>query len=295
MLDVDDIRTWHAHAPWRSLALVEQDLLLTKAMAAIFDDPWLAGQVAMRGGTALHKIHLAPAARYSEDIDLVLVGDADAKQVARAISRVMAPLGMKERMSPMLSASVAARNLFSRSQIVRSTFAFTPTVGVPRPHNLKIEVNCNERRPLYEVVTLDYRPPELVDGVHATCVRTYDIDEMLGTKMRAFYQRDQGRDLLDLWWALSGHANATDHQADPDRVVAAFKDYMHREGATVGADDFERALDAKLARPHFVSDVTNLLRPGLERAYDHAKAAAVVRGTLVEAMRRAEAAPPAPW
>jgi len=27
----------------------------------------------MRGGTVLHKAHLAPAARYSEDIDLVLV------------------------------------------------------------------------------------------------------------------------------------------------------------------------------------------------------------------------------
>ena len=45
------------------------------AMRAIFEDRFLSGQVAMRGGTVLHKVHLAPAARYSEDIDLVAVGD----------------------------------------------------------------------------------------------------------------------------------------------------------------------------------------------------------------------------
>lgn len=70
-----DIITWREHAPWPEDTQVEQDLLLTRAMVAIFSDPFLSEQVAMRGGTVLHKVHLAPAARYSEDIDLVLVGD----------------------------------------------------------------------------------------------------------------------------------------------------------------------------------------------------------------------------
>lgn len=43
-------------------------------MAALFEDPFLSAQIAMRGGTLLHKAHLAPASRYSEDIDLVVVG-----------------------------------------------------------------------------------------------------------------------------------------------------------------------------------------------------------------------------
>ena len=42
-------------------------------MAAIFTDPLLDKHLAMRGGTVLHKAHLAPAAPYSEDIALVLV------------------------------------------------------------------------------------------------------------------------------------------------------------------------------------------------------------------------------
>ena len=60
---------------------VEQDYLLCRALEAIFEDRFLASQVAMRGGTVLHKGRLAPATRYSEDIDLVLVGERAARRV----------------------------------------------------------------------------------------------------------------------------------------------------------------------------------------------------------------------
>lgn len=70
-----DILLHQNHVPWPVLYQVEQDLLLCRAMVAIFNDPFLSEQVAMRGGTVLHKVHLAPASRYSEDIDLVVVGD----------------------------------------------------------------------------------------------------------------------------------------------------------------------------------------------------------------------------
>lgn len=59
---------------------------------AIFADPFLSTQVAMRGGTVLHKIHLAPAARYSEDIDLVAVGDRPPAHIRKALLRVLHPL-----------------------------------------------------------------------------------------------------------------------------------------------------------------------------------------------------------
>ena len=40
-------------------------------MVEIYSDPQLSGALAIRGGTALHKLYLGPASRYSEDIDLV--------------------------------------------------------------------------------------------------------------------------------------------------------------------------------------------------------------------------------
>lgn len=81
----------HQHSvPWPNLRQVEQDLLLCRAMTALFSDSFLRTQIAMRGGTLLHKVHLAPAARYSEDIDLVAIGDRPENHINKAIRRVLA-------------------------------------------------------------------------------------------------------------------------------------------------------------------------------------------------------------
>src|ERR1041385_4750049 len=55
-----DILAHQAVVPWVAQYQVEQDLLLCRAMVALFDDKFLDSQIAMRGGTLLHKVHLAP-------------------------------------------------------------------------------------------------------------------------------------------------------------------------------------------------------------------------------------------
>jgi predicted nucleotidyltransferase component of viral defense system len=86
-----DILAHQTIVPWSAQYQVEQDLLLCRAMVALFDDDFLSSQIAMRGGTLLHKVHLAPASRYSEDIDLVLVGNRPEEHIRRAIRRVSQP------------------------------------------------------------------------------------------------------------------------------------------------------------------------------------------------------------
>ena len=92
MISAREISDWRALAPWSTDLMVEQDYLICKAVTAIFEDRFLASHVAMRGGTVLHKGHLAPASRYSEDIDLVLVGDRPKGHIKRALNRVLHPL-----------------------------------------------------------------------------------------------------------------------------------------------------------------------------------------------------------
>jgi len=58
-------------------------------------------------------------------------------------------------------------------------------------------------------------------------IPTHTLDELLATKLRAFCQRDKGRDLFDLWWS---HKNA---ELDPDEIVRLFHDYMTRGGGVV--------------------------------------------------------------
>ena len=54
-------------------------------------------------------------------------------------------------------------------------------------------------------------------------ILSYEFDELLGTKIRAFYQRDKGRDLFDLWFALQQES------FDSKRAVAAFIEYTKKE------------------------------------------------------------------
>ena len=46
---------WNAVAPWPSMTMVEQDLIISRALVDIFSDDFLRSELAFRGGTALHK------------------------------------------------------------------------------------------------------------------------------------------------------------------------------------------------------------------------------------------------
>ena len=50
-LTLQDVLAHQRHVRWPELYQIEQDLLLSLAMRAVFEDRFLAGQVAMRGGT----------------------------------------------------------------------------------------------------------------------------------------------------------------------------------------------------------------------------------------------------
>lgn len=66
-LTQQDVLAHEAQVPWPEIVQVEQDLLLCLAMQEIFEDAFLKTQVAMRGGTILHKVHLAPPAPYDKE------------------------------------------------------------------------------------------------------------------------------------------------------------------------------------------------------------------------------------
>lgn len=55
MIDRASIMAWSEFAPWTDLAMVEQDLIICRALVDIFSDDFLKEQLAFRGGTALHK------------------------------------------------------------------------------------------------------------------------------------------------------------------------------------------------------------------------------------------------
>lgn len=65
--------------------------MISRALVEIFRVPHLAQRLAFRGGTALFKLHLTPAARYSEDIDLVQIAPEPIGETLDAVRAVLDP------------------------------------------------------------------------------------------------------------------------------------------------------------------------------------------------------------
>jgi predicted nucleotidyltransferase component of viral defense system len=255
----DFITEWRAQAPWVQDFQVEQDLVICRALIAIFSHSLLGTSLAFRGGTALYKLHVKPPARYSEDIDLVQINQEPAGPVMTALREVLDPwLG-----APQWKQSEGRVTFFYR---------FDSEDAPPIRLRLKVEINSREHFTVHGIA----RVPFAVSSrwfAEKTEIATYTLDELLGTKLRALYQRRKGRDLFDLATALETTT------ADPDRIVHAFSEYMHHGGHSVTRAEFERNIKAKLDDPQFNADMGPLLAPGY--SWDVNKAADVVLSRLI--------------
>jgi predicted nucleotidyltransferase component of viral defense system len=60
MIPQPAIKQWSEFFPWKNNAQIEQDLVICRALIAIFSDSYLSSHLAFRGGTALHKLYLNP-------------------------------------------------------------------------------------------------------------------------------------------------------------------------------------------------------------------------------------------
>jgi len=269
-----DILAHQAVVPWAAQYQVEQDLLLCRAMAALFDDAFLSGQIAMRGGTLLHKAHLAPASRYSEDIDLVVVGTRPEDHVRRAIRRVLTDVLGEPKTSVWDTLKLALRNAVQPSRVLRMTYSLPSIIEPGRMLDIVIEANVTERKPHRAVVEIPFSFP-FRDKPVQTRIKGYDIHEMLGTKTRAMFQRKRGRDLFDLYWALTKSAKPV----DPAAIIESFQHYMKQEGTTAGRAEFVGILEAHLKDRGFCSDMELLLRHGI--TYDPQTAGSYVKTHLL--------------
>ena len=275
-LTLQDVLNHQAEVQWPELYQVEQDLLLSLAMTAIFNDKFLATQVAMRGGTVLHKVHLAPPVRYSEDIDLVAIGDRPEAHIKKALMRVLREILGKEKSSAWTWLKLAVRNAAKPSRILRCIFKVQSVAEPARVLTIEVEVNVSERNPKFSLQSLPFAFSFRGES-RATAIISYNIDEMLGTKLRAMFQRKKGRDLFDLYWALTAHAVVP---VNTDAVLVAFTHYMRDESTTVPRSEFLAHLTGCLAdQKGFCQDMAALLKQS--HAYDPAEAAAVVTRQLL--------------
>lgn len=106
-------------------------------------------------------------------------------------------------------------------------------------------------------------------------VTTYHLNELIGTKLRALYQRRKGRDLFDLYKALTA---AT---LNCDKVVECYHKYMDFVVDNPPSQkEFLQNMEIKMQDDEFLGDTELLLRSG--EKFDPQKAYELIKRELIE-------------
>jgi predicted nucleotidyltransferase component of viral defense system len=239
------IAQWQEHTPWTQFFQVEQDLVISRALVEIFSDEFLKENLAFRGGTALHKLYLNPAPRYSEDIDLVQIKSGPIKPIMQRIGEV-------------ITFFEEPRKTQVKGHGAKALYRFTSEYEEIRLR-LKLEINCKEHFNVLDWVNFPFEvESEWFSG--KVEIRTYSINELLGTKLRALYQRSKGRDLFDLDYSR------LNMDLDLKKIIKCFKEYTTFSTAKrpPSKKEFLMNIEEKEKDPYFTGDMEALLRPEIK-------------------------------
>ena len=241
MIPAAYIQEWSATAPWPTSQQVEQDLIISRALCDLFNAPALAGKIAFRGGTAIHKLLFDKPLRYSEDIDLVQTKAEQIGATVDAIREALSWLGPCKREQAGHS--------------MHLVFRFAPESQPETALKLKVEINTREHEC---VLGLRQYPLAVKNGWYqATAnITSFAPEETFATKLRALLQRRKTRDLFDLDKGLRDLSMST------ETLLRCFDHYLALEGKPITRAMAEQRMLEKLTHS-ITEDIGPLLPTGI--------------------------------
>ena len=235
MIPTDVITNWGESHPWSSREQIEQDFSLSQAICEIANNRVLGEELSFRGGTAFHKLFLPKPYRYSEDLDYVRSSEGGIGYILDQFTQIGIQLGYK-----------VSTKIGKYPKVYWKT---TSESGIPL--RIKIEINTYERVSALPLTSIQHTINTPYYSTIAD-IKTYQVVELIATKIRALYQREKGRDLFDLWLALEILS------ISPIEIVEVFQKYKP-EGFTQALAIGN--LELKLRSNRFLSDLDNLSIP----------------------------------
>lgn len=240
MISQRAIIAWRKHAPWLGNDQVEHDLVLSRAICELYQHSVIRENLVFRGGTALHKLFFEKAGRFSEDLDFVQIKAGPIGDVISVIRDIL---------DPWLGQPGWKQNQGRFTLNYRFQTEFAPIIN----RKVKIEINTREHFNIQPYITKPFN----IDNpwfVGNTEVLTYTLEELLGTKFRALYQRKKGRDLYDFWYALQNYPNL-----DIENIIYIFQKYMLFDELSVSEKELKQNIESKRNDKVFNTDISPLL------------------------------------
>lgn len=263
MISRQSIIEWSAVSPWKANEQVEQDLIISRSLVELFSDDFIADRLAFRGGTALHKLFLQPQSRYSEDIDLVQTLEGPFGPTINKIREILSFLGI-----PKISQKERNNTM---------SFKFESEIQPVQILKLKIEINCRDNHSIYDLQKKNFAVNS--SWYTGRCqVTTYQIEELLGTKLKALFQRKKGRDLYDIYKSV-----ISDPTISTKKILDSYKYYMKKEpGGIPDRITYLKNIEAKMNDSEFTGDITALLHP--DERYDPKEGFYILKGEIINQM-----------
>lgn len=240
MISQKYIQAWKTHAPWPQPSQIEQDLIIGRALCELYNEPKIQEALAFRGGTALQKIFFDKPTRYSEDIDLVQIPkEAFGDMIDLIRSKLDSWLGKPQ--------------IDRKTGRVTMRYRYDSEIEPVETMKLKIETNTGEHFSVMGYHKIPFKMES--EWYTGSCeITTFHVEEIMGTKLRALYQRRKGRDLYDF-----GKAFEHFEKLDDAKVVECFLKYMEHGGVRVSRAEFEKAIYEKRRDSAFRDDIEPLL------------------------------------
>ena len=239
----------------RAAARVELGLQYVLKEARVFDiwerlSPlWSSGKEAAadavcKGGTALNKIFLGPMQRFSEDIDF----DIFFKQEATRREKIGYIEG---QILPLLRPEYSLPRARMMRQVMRLECRFTNEIN--QEDHVRVEFNLEAPR-VGEISVLEARSEIL--QIEPVRVQTYSLPTLVAKKVKAFYERESGKDLYDIYYGL--------RKNDDDKKVAeVLREVLAAEGIDLG--EFSEKFPRQLADRERIESVHASTNPYIPR------------------------------
>lgn len=240
------VTEWRQKAPWPEDYQVEQDLVISRVLIELYQDKKISDSLVFRGGTALNKLYIRPAARYSEDLDFVQINPEPIGPTIASIRNILdgwlgKPKGkLTERSAKLIYHYVSNDGNFAK---------------------VKIEINTTEHFQARNLKHIDYSVNSAWFDGHSHII-TYELEELIATKLRALYQRRKGRDLFDLWYVLKQKL------INIEDVIQIFYEYCKKDEQIITRALFEKNLLQKYLNQDFKIDIQSLLAHETEWSFE---------------------------
>ncbi|MCL4519880.1 MAG: nucleotidyl transferase AbiEii/AbiGii toxin family protein [Thaumarchaeota archaeon] len=239
-----EVRIWSDEIGVSNQLFAEQDLHIVTILREISENDKFSRKLYLKGGTAINKLHLEDLSRLSVDIDLNHIGTKEEvlKERTDLTDALCAVLKSK------YSADVSMKRSYEQTTMRVDYSSLSAST-----QRIKIEISHVERFPILPPVKKRLKLPE-----GETRVTTYTLEELLSTKIRAFYDRFKGRDVYDIW--------AADRLVTLDKVALRkmFLYYFYRDRKEFSPKVFYSHLGDAVTKHAIEDDVSGYLRPNID-------------------------------